>query len=148
MGVLRLVPRDAPQLDLVPRLDDQALVSAVKAGDDSVASAFCARVWPAVSRTIGRLLGSRDADSDDVGQLALIELVTTIGRYRGECSLDAWAQTITAHVVFKHIRRRRLERRIFTYHYLTSLMAEKARVNGNSRRQLETKKPAAQSDDF
>jgi RNA polymerase sigma-70 factor (ECF subfamily) len=114
MGVLRLVPRDAPKLEPVPRIDDEALVAAVKAGDDSIASALCARVWPAVSRTIGRLLGSRDADRDDVGQLALIELVTTIGRYRGDCSLDAWAQTIAAHVVFKHIRRRRLERRIFT----------------------------------
>jgi RNA polymerase sigma-70 factor (ECF subfamily) len=120
-GVLRLVPRDAPKLDLLPATDDHTLVAAAKAGDPAVASAFCARVWPAVSRTTGRLLGSRDADSDDVVQLALIELVSTIGRYRGDCSLDAWAQTITAHVVFKHIRRRRLERRIFT-----DLLAEDA----------------------
>jgi len=119
MSVLRLVPRGAPAPR--PTISDETLVAAMKAGDDSVASALCARVWPAVSRTIARLLGSRDADRDDVGQLALIELVTTIGRYRGDCSLDAWAQTIAAHVVFKHIRRRRLERRIFT-----DLLAEDA----------------------
>jgi RNA polymerase sigma-70 factor (ECF subfamily) len=94
--------------------DDRALVAAVKQGDDTVASSFCARVWPAVDRTIRRLLGKNDADRDDVAQLALIELVNTIGRYRGDCSLDAWAQTITSHVIFKHIRRRRIERRIFT----------------------------------
>ena len=87
---------------------------AVQAGNTTVASALCDRVWPQVDRTIRRLLGSRDADRDDVAQLALIELVTTIGRYRGDCSLDAWAQTITSHVIFKHIRRRRVERRIFT----------------------------------
>jgi RNA polymerase sigma-70 factor (ECF subfamily) len=123
-GNLRLVPREGPfpgpELRVVA-IDDRALVAAVKAGDDGVASSFCARVWPAVDRTIRRLLGTRDADRDDVGQLALIELVNTIGRYRGDCSLDAWAQTITSHVIFKHIRRRRLERRIFT-----DLLAEDA----------------------
>src|SRR6185503_15183367 len=46
-------------------------------------------------------------------QLALIEIVGTIGRYRGDCSLDSWAQTVASHVVFKHIRRRQVERRIF-----------------------------------
>jgi RNA polymerase sigma-70 factor (ECF subfamily) len=102
-----------PELRVVA-VDDRALVAAVKEGDDRVASSFCSRVWPAVDRTIRRLLGHRDPDRDDVAQLALIELVNTIGRYRGDCSLDAWAQTIASHVVFKHIRRRQLERRIFT----------------------------------
>jgi RNA polymerase sigma factor (sigma-70 family) len=117
-GVLRLVPGDptaAPPQDRPARvaLDDRALVDAVRAGQPAVASALCDRVWPQVDRTIRRLLGRGDADRDDVAQLALIELVNTIGRYRGDCSLDTWAQSVTAHVVFKHIRRRRLERRIF-----------------------------------
>ena len=116
-GVLRLLPPDGAGLAPRPRVvgpDDRALVAAVKAGDDTVASMFCQRVWAPVDRTIRRLLGNRDADRDDVGQLALIELVNTIGRYRGDCSLDAWAQTITSHVIFKHLRRRQLERRIFS----------------------------------
>src|SRR5258708_371753 len=115
-GVLRLVPRDAatPLPRDRPLLDDQALVAAVQAGDPAVASALCDRVWPQVDRTIRRLLGHRDADRDDVAQLTLIELVNTIGRYRGDCSLDSWAQTIASHVIFKHIRRRQVERRIFT----------------------------------
>jgi RNA polymerase sigma factor (sigma-70 family) len=123
LGPLRLVPRDPSTPPPEPRFtpDDLALVAAAKAGDEAVASTLCERVWPAVDRTIRRLLGSRDADRDDVAQLALIELVTTIGRYRGDCSLDAWAQTITSHVIFKHIRRRQLERRIFT-----DLLAEDA----------------------
>lgn len=115
-GALRLVPRDAatPPPVLRVTLDDQALIAAVQGGDVRVASALCDRVWPQVDRTIRRLLGSRDADRDDIAQLALIELVGTIGRYRGDCSLDSWAQTVTAHVVFKHIRRRQVERRIFS----------------------------------
>ena len=78
-----------------------------------MASALCNRLWPQVDRTIRKLLGRRDTDHEDLSQLALFEIVRTIDRYRGDCSLDTWAQTVTAHVVFKYIRRRRTERRIF-----------------------------------
>ncbi|HEY4185361.1 MAG TPA: RNA polymerase sigma factor [Polyangia bacterium] len=92
---------------------DDALVAAVHSGDFAAAAPLCARVTPQIRRTVRRLLGA-DSDADDVAQVSLIEVVKTIGRYRGDCSLDRWVQTVTAHVIFKHIRRRRLERRIFT----------------------------------
>ena len=79
-----------------------------------IATTLCQRVWPQVDRTVRQLLGAADSDRDDLCQIALVELVNTIGRYRGDCSLDVWAQTVTSHAVFKHIRRRQLERRIFT----------------------------------
>jgi RNA polymerase sigma-70 factor (ECF subfamily) len=117
-GNLRLVPSPpgaggAPAASGHRPIDDRALVAAVQAGDEAVASALCNRCWPQVDRTIRKLLGRRDTDHEDVAQLALFELVRTIGRYRGDCSLDTWVQTVTAHVIFKHIRRRRTERRIF-----------------------------------
>ena len=112
---LRLIPReDQPAAAPPPSADDDALVAAVRRGDRAIAAAFCQRIWPQVDRTLGRLLGRGDPDRDDVGQLALIELVKSIGRYRGDCSLDTWVQTVTSHMVFKHIRRRRLERQVFT----------------------------------
>jgi RNA polymerase sigma-70 factor (ECF subfamily) len=113
--MLRLVPppADRPATPSARALDDHALISAARAGDQVVASALCNRLWPQVDRTIRKLLGRRDTDHEDLAQLALFELIRTIDRYRGDCSLDTWAQTVTAHVVFKYIRRRRTERRIF-----------------------------------
>jgi RNA polymerase sigma-70 factor (ECF subfamily) len=97
-----------------PALSDPELVAAVQAGDIKVASLLCDRLWPQVDRTIRRLLGRVDSDHEDIAQIALMEIVNTIGRYRGDCSLDRWAQTVTAHAVFKHLRRRTIERRVFT----------------------------------
>jgi RNA polymerase sigma-70 factor (ECF subfamily) len=111
-----LVTGEPSQTAAAPRrkLDDDALLAAIRSGDSTVASALCDRLWPQVDRTVRRLLGRLDSDREDLGQIALLEIVNTIGRYRAECSLDRWAQTVTAHVVFKHLRRRNIERRLFS----------------------------------
>jgi RNA polymerase sigma-70 factor, ECF subfamily len=106
-------PGDAPAPPPPPALDDSELLSALRRGEASAAASLHDRVRPVVDRTIRRLLGAGDMDCEDVAQLVMIELVTTIDRYRGDCSLDSWTSTIAAHVVYKHIRRRRTERRLF-----------------------------------
>ncbi|MGO9832927.1 MAG: RNA polymerase sigma factor [Polyangiaceae bacterium] len=115
---LRLVPSDPevvqPQPPAPPALDDSELLLALRAGDATAATALHDRVRPQVDRTVRRLLGPGDSDREDVTQLAMIELVTTIDRYRADCSLDTWTSTIAARVVYKHIRRRKTERRIFS----------------------------------
>ena len=113
---LWLVPSPAPETPpppAAPAFDDSELLAALRRRDPSAATALHDRVRAQVDRTIRRLLGAGDVDRADVAQLALIELVTTIDRYRADCSLDTWTSTITARVVYKHIRRRKLERRVF-----------------------------------
>jgi RNA polymerase sigma-70 factor (ECF subfamily) len=112
-----------PHIVLVPRppeedaeglaARDAQLVASLRAGEAAVAVAFHDRVRPGIDRTLVRVLGRRDMDHDDLAQRALIELFTTIGSYRGECSLDSWTATLTARVVWKHLRRRKLERQLF-----------------------------------
>jgi RNA polymerase sigma-70 factor (ECF subfamily) len=94
--------------------DDSQLLSAMRSGDKSAAAAFYDRVRPQIDRTLLRLFGKRDTDHDDLRQLALMELVFTLHRFRGECSLDSWVGTITGHIVFKHLRRRQTEARLFS----------------------------------
>jgi RNA polymerase sigma-70 factor, ECF subfamily len=115
---LRLVPSGAPEGASSPppaaaAFDDSELLTAVRAGDASAATAFHDRVRPQVDRTVRRLLGANDPDREDIVQNAMIDLVTTIDRFRGDCSLDSWTSTIAARRVYKHIRRRKFERRLF-----------------------------------
>jgi RNA polymerase sigma-70 factor (ECF subfamily) len=119
----RTTKGQAPSLVLVPRpaehdgdggkVSDADLVAALRKGDASVATAFHDRVRPVIDRTLFRLLGRRDVDHDDLAQRSLIELFTTIASYRGECALDSWTATLTARMVWKHLRRRKLERQLF-----------------------------------
>jgi len=96
----------------VSRRDDEIL-AAVRRGDAVVAEDFYWRIKPVVDRTVRRLIGQLDRDGEDLVQIALVQLIESLPTYRGECPLDAWVSSVAAHVVYKHIRRRRLERNIF-----------------------------------
>jgi RNA polymerase sigma-70 factor (ECF subfamily) len=111
---LRIV-KGAPAEAAPEALDDARLVAAVRSGNSAMAGAFYDRTRPVVARTVHRLLGNQDSDFDDMVQVAMIELLHSLDRYRGECSLDTWSATISGNVVFKHIRRRGLERNIFAH---------------------------------
>ena len=113
MPKLRLVTSGASPEATSERLDDARLVAAVRCGNTGMAGPFHDRTRPVVEKAVQRLLGAADNDADDLVQVAMIELLHSLDRYRGDCSLDTWASTIAGNVVYKHIRRRGLERRIF-----------------------------------
>jgi RNA polymerase sigma-70 factor, ECF subfamily len=110
---LRLIKSPALLNSQQPESADLALLADVRAGKAFAAAAFHDRVRPIVDRTLGRLLGAGDSDRDDLAQQALIELVLSVERFRGDCPLDAWATVVSARVVYKHLRRRKIERRLF-----------------------------------
>ncbi len=110
---LSVVHGTAETADRRPGRSDEAILAAVRAGDARVASDFYWRIKPVVERTVRRLFGRADCDGEDLVQIALVQIIESLSSYRGECPLDAWLSAVAANVVYKHIRRRRLERRIF-----------------------------------
>jgi RNA polymerase sigma factor (sigma-70 family) len=103
----------APDDSAQATLSELQIVGAVRDGNAAAAALFHDRMRPIVDRTLGRLIGGRDPDYDDLAQQSLIELVLSVDRFRGECPLDAWASIIVARVAYKLIRRRRSERKLF-----------------------------------
>lgn len=97
-----------------PARDDSELLACVRAGDASAAYELYERLRPSVEATIRRLLGRGDPDADDLAQSAFLEIVRCCDGFRGESSLDTWASSVTAHVIYGQIRRRRGERRMFS----------------------------------
>lgn len=108
---LRLIQGDAS-----PRAaeeSDAELVAAFLLRRSGAAEVLHDRVRPIIEAAVRRLLGSNDPDADDAVQNALVETVYSLDRWRGGCSLVTWVTTIASRVVYKSLRRRRLERRIF-----------------------------------
>lgn len=96
-----------------PLLDDAELLTAMQNGDRDAAEAMHERLRPKIESTVRRLLGAGDHDHQDCVQTTFVEIVRSIDRYRGECPIEHWAAQVAANVVYKHIRRRRFERRFF-----------------------------------
>jgi RNA polymerase sigma-70 factor (ECF subfamily) len=115
---LRLVTEaEAPRShveDVASGAEDRELVARLRQRDPDASDALFHRVLSPVETTIRRILGGRDREHDDLVQLAMLELVTSVETFRGESTLESWAASVTAHVVFNHLRRRSLERKIFS----------------------------------
>jgi RNA polymerase sigma factor (sigma-70 family) len=96
-----------------PPLDDARLLAAIRTGDEAAAAELHERLAPRVGRTIAALLGSGHPEREDLSQESFVQIVLSLDRWRGECSLETWAATIAARTVFKFLRRRTVERRAF-----------------------------------
>jgi RNA polymerase sigma-70 factor (ECF subfamily) len=61
-------------------------------------------------RNLIRYLVHGDQDVDDIAQEALLAVLRGLSSYRGEGSLESWADRVVARVAFAWLRRRRPER--------------------------------------
>src|SRR5688572_24786007 len=89
---------------------DAALIDAVARGDGRVAVALYDRLRETMSRALRRV-APKSLEHDDLLQQAFVELVVSLRARPTVRSLDAWAATITARVVFHRLRRVNLEAR-------------------------------------
>jgi RNA polymerase sigma-70 factor (ECF subfamily) len=96
-------------------LSDEALVSAIVAGDRAVGSLLYSRLIRVIDATLTRVLGPSQPDHDDFVQATFEEVVRTIhkGQFKHRCRLTSWAASIACHIGLNAIRRRKTERGIF-----------------------------------
>jgi RNA polymerase sigma-70 factor (ECF subfamily) len=85
-------------------------IEAAANGDRKAAEAVLRQLLPRV-RNLVRYLLKGDALVDDVAQNVLMEVLRSLPRFRGEGSLEAWADRICVRVTLAEARRRRSERR-------------------------------------
>ena len=55
--------------------------------------------------TVVRCLGAGDRNRDDYIQDAMIEILRSIGSFRGQSSLETWAERVTVRVAMRRIRK-------------------------------------------
>lgn len=89
------------------RREDLHLMTLVAAGDTGAQQALVLRLMDRVRRLSQTLLGNA-ADSDDAAQLALVAVLQAARGYRGESSLERWADRIAVRTAMRVARERRV----------------------------------------
>jgi RNA polymerase sigma-70 factor (ECF subfamily) len=84
---------------------DPRLAAAVS-GDRQALESLVTELLPRV-RNLVRYLVRGDSSVDDIAQEALVAIVRGLPSHRGEGTLRAWADRVTARVTFAHLRKNR-----------------------------------------
>jgi RNA polymerase sigma-70 factor, ECF subfamily len=96
-----------------PKMDNEALISGIIAGNPVAASQFHRRYTNDICRLVWCLIGS-DTEHEDVVQQVLIQIISSLGTVKKPASLDAWIKSVTLRVVREEIRSRQKHRGLFS----------------------------------
>jgi RNA polymerase sigma-70 factor (ECF subfamily) len=94
---------------------DDEICQGLQAGEPRAAELVYERIVKVVDAVLYRLLGASDPEREDLAQLAMERVISTItsGRYLRDCSLSSWATLITQHLAIDTMRSRTRDRRVF-----------------------------------
>ncbi len=92
---------------------DAELAEQAANGDDAARRRVVERLLDRISMTV-RCLCSGDPDTDDHIQQSMIEVLTSLGSFRGESTLESWAERIAVRTTMRHLKRRRWRSQIVT----------------------------------
>ena len=95
-------PTRAPDVNLEHQ---QALAHAAASGDAGAQGAVAELLFERVRATVSYLVG-RQADADDLVQETMLEILRSLGHFRAEGCLEAWADRITVRTSMRFLRRR------------------------------------------
>jgi RNA polymerase sigma factor (sigma-70 family) len=109
-------PSARPAAGVEPEpLSDDEICRGLQAGEARAAGLVYERIVKVVDAVLYRLLGAGDPEREDLAQLAMERVISTItsGRYLRDCSLSSWATLITQHLAIDTMRARTRDRRVF-----------------------------------
>jgi RNA polymerase sigma factor (sigma-70 family) len=102
--------RDAQSNSEIRRRDLE-LARAVTAGDEGARREVAGRLYERVLCTVRYLRGERP-DTPDLVQSCLLELLRAMGSFRGESSLETWADRIAVRTTMRELRRAQRQREV------------------------------------
>jgi len=85
---------------------DAALAARAATGDEASQRRIVERLLDRVSLTVRCLCGG-EPDGEDHVQQTMIEILTSLGSFRGESTLESWAERIAVRTTMRHVKRRR-----------------------------------------
>lgn len=100
--------RDAQSKNKIRRRDLE-LARAVTGGDEGARREVARRLYDRVLSTVRYLRGERP-DTPDLVQSCLIELLRAMDGFRGESSLETWADRIAVRTTMRELRRAQRQR--------------------------------------
>ncbi len=83
--------------------EETALVRAAAQGDRDAQQKLLREHIGRIRARVTRLAGG-SSEAQDLVQIACVELLKSLRRYRGDASLPYWVDRVTTHVVLKHFR--------------------------------------------
>jgi RNA polymerase sigma-70 factor, ECF subfamily len=99
------------------RTEDLWLAQSAGRGNPEAQAALVDRLMDQVRRTASYLAGQSE-EAEDLAQSALIRILRSAQNYRGECSLEYWAERITVHTSAKWLEKKKRRRGIWDRTYL------------------------------
>ena len=96
---------------------DLAIVEAAATGERAARRRLLYRVMPRVEKTV-QFLTKGNADTEDLIQLALLEIVRAAPSFRGDASLDYWTDRVVIQTAAKQFQRQRRREQIFNNYWM------------------------------
>jgi len=96
------------------RASDAELTRAAAAGDPTAKRALVERLMNRVRATTRYLAGGH-ADAEDYAQLSFVEILQSAGSFRGDSSLESWADRIVVRTTMRYVKQLRWRSQYLTY---------------------------------
>ena len=101
-----MIPGEKASFRSADKKADVGMMSLAASGYKSAQRQIVDRLLNRVRSTALYLAGGHQ-DAEDYAQMAIIEILKSAGSYRGESTLESWAQKITVRTVMRQIKKRR-----------------------------------------